>query len=76
MSVVSYSSHIQQVFPYTARKLRFCNAKQELIFLRAFAILRKDTISFAMSVRLSVPNNSAHTTQLFMKTDVRGFCEN
>jgi hypothetical protein len=36
-------------------------------YLGAFAKLRKATISFAMSVRLSVWNNSAPTERIFMK---------
>ena len=39
-------------------------------FLGAFAKLRKVTISFAMSVRPSVWNNSASTEQIFMKLDI------
>ena len=39
-------------------------------FLDAFAKLRKVTISFAMSVRPSVWNNSASTGRIFMKLDI------
>jgi len=38
-----------------------------MVFLRTFAELRKAAISFVMSVRPSVWNNSASTGQIFMK---------
>jgi hypothetical protein len=41
---------------------------QRLIyFLGAFAKLRKATLNFVMSVRLSAWNNSAHTGRIFMQ---------
>jgi hypothetical protein len=49
-------------------------------FLGAFAKLRKGTVSFVMSVCLSVClsalNNSALTGRIFMKFDIRVFFEN
>jgi hypothetical protein len=36
-------------------------------FLGAYAELRKETISFVMSVRLSARHNSAHTGRIFTK---------
>jgi len=37
------------------------------VFLDAFAKLRKATVSFIMSVRLSAWNHSASTGSIFMK---------
>ena len=49
-------------------------------FVSAFAKLRRGTISFIMSVCLSVRpsarNNSAPTGRIFMKFDIWGFFEN
>jgi hypothetical protein len=42
-------------------------------FLRAFAKLRKATISFVMSVRPSAWNNSTLTGRIFMKFDIEHF---
>jgi hypothetical protein len=44
--------------------------------LGAFAKLRKATISFVMSVRLSAWNNSATTGRIFSELDISGFLEN
>ena len=45
-------------------------------FLGASAKLRKDTISFVMSVRPSAWNNWAPTERNFVKFDICGFLEN
>jgi hypothetical protein len=45
-------------------------------FLCAFAELRKATVSFAKSVRLSAWNDSAATGRIFMKSNIREFFEN
>jgi hypothetical protein len=42
-------------------------------FLGAFAKLRKATISFAISIRLSASNNSAPTGQIFITFDISVF---
>ena len=47
-----------------------------LSFLGAFAILRKATISFVMSVRLFAGKTSALTERMFMKFDIWEFFEN
>ena len=45
-------------------------------FLSAFATLRKATISFVMSVRLSGENNSVGNARIFIKPDIRLFFKN
>jgi hypothetical protein len=45
-------------------------------FLGAFEKLRKATISFVMSVRLSAWNKSAPTGRIFIKFDIWGFFGN
>jgi len=53
-----------------------CYWLQRLIFLLdAFARLRKATLSFLMSVRLSAWNNSSHTGRIFMKFYIWPFFE-
>jgi hypothetical protein len=52
------------------KSLQYCE------FLSAFAKLRKATISFVMSVRLSAWENSAPIGRIFMKFDIWGFFEN
>jgi len=44
--------------------------------LNAFAKLRKTTIAFVMSVRLSAWNNSVPTRRFIMKFDISVFFEN
>jgi hypothetical protein len=44
-------------------------------FLGAFSKLRKSTIRFIMSVRLSAWNNPTPTRRIFMKFDIRLFFE-
>jgi hypothetical protein len=44
-------------------------------FLGAFAKLRKATVSFVMSVRLSARNESATTGRIVMKSDICIFFE-
>jgi hypothetical protein len=45
-------------------------------FLNEFAKLRKATVTFVMSVRLSAWNNSTATRRIFMKFDISVFFEN
>ena len=45
-------------------------------FLGAFAKLRKCTVSFVMSVRLSACYSLAPTGRVFMKFDILAFFEN
>jgi hypothetical protein len=47
-----------------------------LVYLGTFIKVRKATISFVMSVRLSAWNNSAPTERILMKVDIWGFFEN
>ena len=46
------------------------------VFLGAVAELRKTTITFLTSVRLSSWNNSAPTRRILMAFDIRVFIEN
>ena len=63
---------------------RYCTNDFEQLFLGAFAELRKATISFVMSLCVSVRllvcpstwNNSAPTGRIFMKFDTSVFFEN
>jgi hypothetical protein len=45
-------------------------------FLGAFAKLRKATINFVVSIRLSAWNNSVPNGRIFMKFDIWAFLEN
>ena len=48
----------------------FASFSHASCFLGEFAKLRKVTISFVMSVRLSAWNNSAPTSRIFIKFDI------
>jgi hypothetical protein len=54
---------------------RFLNLPIDPTFIGAFAKLRKATISFVMSVRLSTWNKSAPTGRIFMKFHISGLFE-
>jgi hypothetical protein len=57
------------------RNLEDVTSRHGVKFIGAFAIFRKATVRFVMSVRLSTWNNSAPSERIFMKFDFGIFFE-
>jgi len=65
--MINSNAHSNRQFLATA--VIHCLPLPSLLFVGAFAKLRKATISFVMSVGLCAWNSSAPTGRIFMKTD-------